>query len=103
MSEGGTLGLIIAPYRTDGFYMVSNTETIRTTEWLRRSCQTLGEVDVSQEIVDFAVKSECERQCEVEDIAVILNAMVATMSPDGWQEPASLMQALTQNPREDPQ
>lgn len=93
--EGGEHGLIIAAFRTDGY----NRDTGRPIiQWLNETCRQIGEVDVPDEIIDFAVASERARQSEVEGLADIMQAiaMTAADNDDQWQEPTALIQAAAQ-------
>lgn len=69
--KAGTGKYIVATFRTDGYRQVRGG-CEPTAQWLRHACQFTAEVDVPEDIVEFAIKSERERQDSVSDISDML-------------------------------
>lgn len=64
VQEGGSFGLIIAAFRTDGYH-----GQMLTLDYLKQTCQFTSLIDVPKEIVEFAVRSERRRQESVFAVA----------------------------------
>jgi len=60
-SNGGEFGLILVPFRTDGFYQ-TDQGLVPTLDWLKETCQFTTMVEIPDEIVTYAVESERRRQ-----------------------------------------
>ena len=60
-ARSGQSGLIIIAFRTDGFRRVQSG-LMPMEQWLRESHETRGQVEVPEEIVLFALRSEAQRQ-----------------------------------------
>lgn len=84
--EGGSFGLIIAAFRTDGFH-----GQMLTLDHLRQTCQFTSLIDVPREIIEFAVRSERRRQ---ESVSTIAEAMSESAHLDKEQRSETIRDVI---------
>ncbi len=80
--KNGAEKWVVAAFRTDGYYQV-NGGFIPTIQHLEQNYQLVGETEVPDDIVEFAVQSEKRRQESVGDIGDLLKEAITSGDPEG--------------------
>lgn len=94
--QGGSYGLVIAAFRTDGYHR-SRGNAIPTVRWLRENNAFVGELDVPDDIVEFAVRSEKERQESVQSIESFLNRAASSGERPSWEKVQESLQSPSES------
>lgn len=100
----GKSGWVVAAFRTDGYYGKTRESAIPTTDHLRQAYQFTAEVEVPQEVIDFAVESERKRHESVDGIEEIFtNAFRPGGSrEEAWREFQAYLQSESLEKADDP-